>query len=117
MIPKTQAAALWYGKGLSYLREGSYSQARKAFEKAIENEADFAPTHARLAEALIELGSPNEALNQLSIAGSLMPPDLQDSLDALCLKALNQTAAIPRQLGDAIKTYQTIADRVSRDDK
>lgn len=117
MIPKTQAAAFWYAKGLSALREGSYFQARKAFEQVIQSENNFAPAHARLGETLMELGSPNEALNQLSIAASLMPPDSEDSLDALYLKALNQTAAIPRQLGEAVKTYQAIAERVSRDDK
>src|SRR5258706_5447048 len=67
MAPKPDAAR-WYQQGLEALRDGTYYSATRAFEKLTEADPDFPLGHARLAEAWIQLDSPEKAQHELLLA-------------------------------------------------
>src|SRR4029077_6465875 len=46
---------IYYDKGTEAIRSGAYYQGSEALKKAIELDPNFALTHARLAEAYVEI--------------------------------------------------------------
>lgn len=60
-----QAALQAYERGLRHVQEGSFESAVRALERAVAEDPDFALAHARLAEALLELGHVGQARQQM----------------------------------------------------
>ena len=106
-VPPTAAQKL-YDIGTEALRGGSYFQARKAFELAIQNDDQFALAHARQAEALIELDNPERAKDEMLRVSELTPNRSSlPAIDSLYLDAI--TATIRRDFPKAVEHYQQIA--------
>ena len=62
------SAQRWHQQGLEALRDGTYYSAARAFEQLTAADPGFAPGHARLAEAWMELDSPEKAQRELLLA-------------------------------------------------
>ncbi|MFL6230002.1 MAG: protein kinase domain-containing protein [Pyrinomonadaceae bacterium] len=97
----------WYQKGEEALRDGTYYQARKALELAINIDPNFALAHARLAEAFIELGNKARASDELLQAHSLIADRSSlEPRDQLYVEAV--TAVASSDYAKAIEKYQAI---------
>ncbi|MGH9941954.1 MAG: protein kinase domain-containing protein [Pyrinomonadaceae bacterium] len=98
----------WYERGLAALRDGSYFQASKMLERAVNVTDGFALAHARLAEAWMELDYTDRARDSILRAESLgrEGPRLSQS-DRLYLTAIN--AAVRRDFAAAIEAYAALA--------
>ena len=102
------AAQKFYDIGTEALRSGSYFQASKAFELAIQNDEQFALAHARQAEALIELDNPERAKDEMLRVSELTPDRSSlPPIDALYRDAI--TATVRRDFPKAVEHYQKIA--------
>jgi serine/threonine protein kinase len=114
--PASVKARDWYEKGLDALHDGCYYQARQAFENSINEERDFYPAHARLAEALFELDLADEAVKEIGVASHGMPKRAYfRSIDELYVDAIYLT--IYRRFGEAIGVYRNISERLPVDDR
>jgi tetratricopeptide (TPR) repeat protein len=71
------AAVQSFRRGLQYIQEGSFESAIKALEQAVTADPDFAVAHARMAEALLELGRVGQARQEMLKA---RPPDAKRPL-------------------------------------
>ena len=112
----TPEARGWYEKGTNAIREGAYYQATRALDRAIELDNQYALAHARLAEAYMEIDSGDSAKEEILTALSLVPDRTAlPKLDALYLDAI--AATVRRELANAIKYYQEIADQSSEAEK
>ena len=106
----------WYENGISALRQGSYYQASKMLERAVELDSRFALAHARLADAYAEVDSTDKAKDELLTATSLatdrsaLSPTDANYLDAI-------SATVRRDFPAAIEYYQKIADHASSAEK
>lgn len=110
--PKSLKAGEWYKQGLDSLQKGFYYQAKQSFENTINEEKDFVPAYALLAEALNELNFTDEAIEKIGVANHDLPRHfLFHSLDELYVDAIYQT--VYRRYGEAIKAYQVIAERTT----
>jgi serine/threonine protein kinase/tetratricopeptide (TPR) repeat protein len=102
------AAQTWFDRGTESLREGSYHQAAKALEQAINADDKFALAHARLAEAWAELDYTDKAKDELLRVGDLVPDrTIYPQLERLYLDAI--TATVTRDLDHAVEIYGQIA--------
>ena len=109
-----QQAQEFYDQGNDALRKGSFLQASKAFEQAVNSDPNFPLAHARLAEALFELDYWDKARDEMLKALALVPnrSELARS-DDLYLEAINST--VMRNFTGAIAAYQELV-RLSPDD-
>lgn len=109
-------ARKWYDQGLMGMRVGTYFQASKALERAVELDDRYAPAHARLAEAYLEMSKTEEAMEELLRAVSVASErgDLT-SADAAYLDAIGAT--IRREFESAINFYQKILDQTPNANK
>ena len=113
--PSPEAKA-WYEKGTDAIREGAYYQAKRALDRAIDLDDQYALAHARLAEAYMEIDSSDGAREEIVTALSLVPDRTAlPKLDALYMNAI--AATVRRELADAIKYYREIADQASVEEK
>jgi tetratricopeptide (TPR) repeat protein len=101
----------WYVRGTNALRDGTYDQARRMLEQAVSLDQRYALAHARLAEALSELGYADRSAGEMSRANVLV---INDGLklaetDALYLKAIN--AVTSRDFGTAIFIYEQLLNQ------
>ncbi len=88
--PASAAAKIWYERGLEALSSGSYSQAKKSLSKAAELDDKYAMTHARLAEAWLEMGYADEAKDEMLRVPTLVPDrSVLSRKDELALEAIN----------------------------
>ena len=102
------AAQRWYDNGTAALRDGSYYQASRAFEQAINADEKFALAHARYAEALMELDYVDKAKDELLRVSALAPDrSALTQMDALYLDAI--TATVRRDFPRAVEVYDQIA--------
>lgn len=97
------------------MRNGSYYQASKALQRAVETDDHFALAHARLAEAYTELDYSDKAKNEIIRAESLARELPMQQSDALYLKAVTNT--VLRDFPPAIESYQQIASQASDQEK
>jgi len=105
--PTVEAERL-YEAGANALRSGSFFQASKALELAIQSDDQFALAHARLAEAWMELDYSDRAKDELLRAGELSRDrSLLTPVDALYVDAI--TAIVRRDFPRAIAAYSEIA--------
>jgi len=106
----SSSAQDWFEKGTNNLRNGSYYQASKAFQQAIEVDPNFALARAYLAQAWTELDSIDKAKDELLEVTRLIRTGLAISpTDSLYLDAI--TAMARRDFPQAVKTYTTIAEQ------
>jgi serine/threonine protein kinase/tetratricopeptide (TPR) repeat protein len=101
------AAQAWFDKGSEALREGSYHQATKALQQAIDADNNFALAHARLAEAWAELDYTDNAQHEIIRVTALVPErSIYPQLDRLYLDAVIATVA--RDFDRAVQAYSEI---------
>ncbi len=112
--PASTAAKVWYERGLDSLRSGSYSQARKSLTMAAELDDKYAMTHARLAEAWIEMGYADEAKDEMLRVSTLVHDrSVLAQNDELSLEAVN--ALVSNDFTSAIKAYDELARLTPKD--
>jgi serine/threonine protein kinase len=108
MHQPSPVAQSWYDKGMSALQDGAYYQASKAFESAVQADGEFVMAHARLAEALMELGYADRAKDELLRVTALVPnSSVLPRMDALYRDAIS--GVVSNDLPNAIKAYSEIA--------
>lgn len=105
-----------FNEGVDALRNGNYYKARKLFETAIERNDRLPLAHARLAEALVELGYEDKATKEILKVTELTPTfsDLSET-DQLALQAIAST--VRRNYDGAIENYRQIARKTSEENK
>jgi tetratricopeptide (TPR) repeat protein len=104
-------AVVWYDRGTSAIREGSYFQASKALEQALDIDSAFALARARQAEAYAEMGLTERATEELLQAMALLPD--RSHLSAAESNYLDAVAAtLGRNFTTAIDKYSLIANAV-----
>jgi tetratricopeptide (TPR) repeat protein len=109
-------AVVWYDRGTSAIREGSYFQASKALERALEIDNAFALAWARRAEAYAEMGLTDRAREELLQAMSLLRD--RSNLSASESNYVDAVAAtLGRNFKTAIEKYSLIVDSVREDGK
>jgi serine/threonine protein kinase/Tfp pilus assembly protein PilF len=110
-VPSAEATR-WYEAGTNAMRNGSYYQASKALQRAVETDDHFALAHARLAEAYTELDYADKANHEILRARALVH-DLSPlpQLDSLYLEAITHT--VLRENSAAIESYKAIAGQVA----
>ena len=110
-VPSAEATH-WYDAGTNDMRNGSYYQASKALQRAVETDDQFALAHARLAEAYMELDYADKADHEILRARALVH-DLSPlpQLESLYLQAITHT--VLRENSAAIESYKAIEGQVS----
>ena len=113
--PSPQAKR-WYDAGVNALRDGTYYQASKALEQAINLDEKFALAHARLAEALMELDYTDRAQSEQLRATTLVSNRAPlSSTDELYMRAVNLT--LTRNFAEAVETYNRIMEKAADTEK
>jgi serine/threonine protein kinase/cytochrome c-type biogenesis protein CcmH/NrfG len=109
-------AKRWYEVGTEAIQSGAYYQASKALEQAVALGDKTALTHARLAEAYVEMDYIDKAKDELLIATSLAPNrSTLSQMDALYLDAIGAT--VRRDFPQAIEGCRKIVDQAPVPDK
>ncbi len=103
------AAKGWYEQGLAALRAGTYFQASKSLEQAVSLDSQYAPAHARLAEAYLETNNTEGAQHELLLAGQLAASRALESRDQMQLDAIGAT--VTRDFPQAITLYQKLLNQ------
>src|SRR6266550_450592 len=111
----TAEAKFFYDQGLSSLRAATYFQASKTLKQSVTLDPQYAPAHARLAEAYLETSNTEQAKDEILAAKSLADRRGLATIDKLNLDAINATAT--RDFPNAINSYQKIADQATGSEK
>lgn len=111
----TPDAKKLYDLGLQALHDGTYWQASKRLEVAVNLDGNYAPAHAHLAEAFVEINNTEKAQDELLSATQLANSRSLASADAAYLEAIGAT--IRRDFPAAVNDYQKILDQASGTDK
>ncbi len=110
------AARGYYDRGTASIREGSYYQASKAFERAVELAPNSPLAHARLADAYSEIDSTDRAREEMLMAISLIPD--RSSLSSAEQAYLDAIAAmLNRDFSKAIQLYTELVGQVQEPEK
>ncbi len=112
---QAQPTAEFY-EGVEAIRNGNYYKARKLLETAVRQNDQFPLAHARLAEALVELGYEDKARNEILKVSELTPTfsGLSET-DQLGLQAI--AATVRRNYAGAIENYREITEKSSEENK
>ncbi|HYX30773.1 MAG TPA: protein kinase, partial [Pyrinomonadaceae bacterium] len=111
----TTDAKVWYDQGLSALHAATYFQASKALNKSVALDSQYAPAHARLAEAYLEIGNTEQAKDEVLAANSLAARRSLATNDQLYLDAIDATTR--RDFTAAIASYQKVVNQAAGADK
>lgn len=105
-----------FNEGLTALRNGNYYKAKKLLENAVQQNDQFPLAHARLAEALTELGYEDKATKEILRVTELTPTfsNLSET-DQLNLQAVASIAS--RNYTGAIENYRQIVEKTADNDK
>lgn len=109
------AARGYYDKGVDAIRAGTYFQASKTLKQAVELDPQYAPAHARLAEAYLEISNTEQATREVLEALSLANRRAVSVSDKMQLDAIDSTAR--RDFPAAIVNYQKLLDQAPAADK
>jgi tetratricopeptide (TPR) repeat protein len=109
------AAKGYYDKGVDAIHAATYFQASKTLKQAVELDPEFAPAHARLAEAYLEINNTEQAKDELLLATSLAARRALATTDRMHLDAINAT--VTREFPTAIASYQKIVDQATGAEK
>ena len=105
-----------FAEGVAALRGGNYYKAKKLLESAVQQNDQFPLAHARLAEALSELGYDDKATKEILKVTQLAPTFSNLSeIDQLNLQAI--ASVVSRDFDGAIRNYRQIAEKTSEEDK
>lgn len=105
-----------FNEGITALRNGNYFKAKKLLENAVQQNDKFPLAHARLAEALTELGYEDKATKEVLKVSELTPTFSNLSeIDRLKLQAVAATAS--RNFDGAIENYRAIVEKTAENDK
>lgn len=105
-----------FNEGVDALRNGNYYKAKKLLENAVQQNDQFPLAHARLAEALNELGYEDKATKEILKVTELAPTfsNLSET-DQLNLQAV--AATVSRNYKGAIENYRQIVEKTADNDK
>src|SRR5437870_5269829 len=108
-------AKFFYDQGLSALRAATYFQASKALKQSVTLDPQFAPAHARLAEAYLEINNTEQAKDELLAANSLADKRSLATTAKLHREAIDSITL--RDFPGAISSYQKVADQATGSEK
>jgi tetratricopeptide (TPR) repeat protein/tRNA A-37 threonylcarbamoyl transferase component Bud32 len=108
--PRAEAKS-FYDQGLNTLRAATYFQASKTLKEAVALDSQYAPAHARLAEAYLEIGNGEQAKDELLTANSLAGKRSLATIDKLQLDAIEATAR--HDYLSSIGTYEKIVNQTA----
>ncbi len=111
----TPEAQFFYDQGLSALRAATYFQASKVLKQSVTLDPQYAPAHARLAEAYLEIGNSEQAKDELLTANSLAGKRSLPAIDKLRLDAIDATAR--HDFTGARATYEKVFEQTAANDK
>ena len=111
----TAEAKFFYDQGLSSLRAATYFQASKTLKQSVTLDPQYAPAHARLAEAYLEIGNTEQAKDEVLAANSLEQRRSVAINDKLYLEAIDATTR--RDFPAAIASYQKVVNQAAGADK
>ncbi|HEY0461929.1 MAG TPA: protein kinase [Pyrinomonadaceae bacterium] len=105
-----------YAEGVAALRNGNYYKAKKLLETTIQQNERFPLAHARLAEALSELGYEDKSTKEILRVTEIAPTfsDLSE-IDQINLQAVAAIAS--RNYAGAIENYRQIIEKTPENDK
>ncbi|MBS1794649.1 MAG: protein kinase [Acidobacteria bacterium] len=105
-----------FNEGVAALRSGNYYKAKKLLENAVRENDRFPLAHARLAEALNELGYEDGATKEILKVTELTPtfPNLSE-IDRLNLQGT--AAAVRRNFDGALENYRQIVEKSPESEK
>jgi len=107
----TAEAKSFYDQGLTALRAATYFQASKTLKQSVTLDSQYAPAHARLAEAYLEIGNTEQAKDELLAANSLAGKRGLATIDKLQLDAIDATAR--HDFVSSIGTYQKVVSQTT----
>jgi serine/threonine protein kinase/Tfp pilus assembly protein PilF len=107
----TAEAKSFYDSGLTALRAATYFQASKTLKQSVTLDSQYAPAHARLAEAYLEIGNTEQAKDELLAANSLAGKRSLAAIEKLKLEAIYATAQ--HDFLSSIGTYQQIVNQTT----
>lgn len=106
--PNNEVAGEYFLRGKSFLRDGAYYQAVQALDRSVKEDGNFAPAHARLAEAWLELEDTEQAQAEMLKARSLAPDTSKLApADGLHLQAVNNV--LIQDFAGAVERYRELA--------
>jgi tetratricopeptide (TPR) repeat protein/tRNA A-37 threonylcarbamoyl transferase component Bud32 len=109
------AAKPYYEKGVDAIHAGTYFQASKLLKQSVDLDSQYAPAHARLGEAYLEIGNTEQAKDELLAANALAGRRNLAKNDKLQLDAIDAT--VRHDFAAAIAGYQTISDQSTTPEK
>jgi serine/threonine protein kinase len=113
--PPSVETKRWYEKGLAALREGTYLQAIRALEMAVEHEKKFLLAHARLAEAWAELDFTSPAQTEMLTASVPEQESNLPDLDRKYIGAIRET--LTEDFSGAVDRYKEILKQLPDEEK
>lgn len=110
-------AAMWYQKGIAAINDGAFFAASKSFQRAVEQDPNYAMAHAKRAETLAELGYINDARDARTraVETARLPQMALSAADALRLAAINQT--LDADFDQAIENYRRLIEASAEAEK
>src|SRR5215471_9526205 len=109
------AAKPYYEKGVDAIHAATYFQASKVLKQSVDLDSQYAPAHARLGEAYLEIGNTEQAKDELLAANALEGRRSLAKSDKLQLDAIDST--VRHDFAAAIAGYQAISDQSATADK
>src|SRR5688572_27486047 len=96
-----------YHDGIEAMHQGAFFRSSKILEQVVQEDAQFALGHARLAETYVELDSSDKALQELLRARELVPdPSDLEKTDRLKWQAV--TSVVNRSFNAAVQDYNAL---------
>ena len=109
-------ARTWYAQGVLAMQAGTYYQASKRLERSIELDDQYVLSHARLAEAYVEINNTERAQEEVLRAISLVPDRSALAVaDAAYVEAV--AAIVKRDFAAAVAHYQKILDQAPQEER
>jgi eukaryotic-like serine/threonine-protein kinase len=109
------AARLYFDEGVKAIHLGTYFQASKALKQAVDSDRQYAPAHARLAEAYLEISTTEQARAEVLDAVALANQRALATSDKTHLDAIDAT--VRRDFPAAIISYQTLLSQAPAGEK
>jgi eukaryotic-like serine/threonine-protein kinase len=109
------AAKLYFDEGVKAIHLGTYFQASKALKQAVDSDPQYAPAHARLAEAYLEISNTEQARAEVLDAVARASQRALATADKLHLDAIDAT--VRRDFPAAVASYQAVLAQAPASDK
>ena len=109
------SAKLYFDEGVRAINLGTYFQASKALKQAVDSDPQYAPAHARLAEAYLEISNTEQARAEVLDAVARANQRALASGDKLHLDAIDAT--VRRDFPAAIASYQALLAQAPASEK